>query len=302
MAYLKYIRDIVGRGPVSSVSTDVFEDDTDGRPYRDLIKAHHITETDDQYIYTIGKCLFPDNFEAVVTMERWILLIVAEGRMKIVDRWLEKGDFMFAPASIPHTLLSKDAMPLYYWCTCDDVILNPIVRECGFGDYVHAGHCKDADHVFELFENVIYKMHGEFNARMYIAGVVTQLLSYFSDTAASTESHMSFRLFERCVTYIEYRQGKVSVDELAAHYHISRQHLYNIFMKNGKASPQKYIMDAKMKAADKYLRTTDFSVAQISEMLMYNNYNHFSQAFKKYYGVLPGERRKNKGDRKLRDE
>ena len=141
-------------------------------------------------------------------------------------------------------------------------------------------------------ERMIYRPHGSADYRVFFVGVFGQLLSYFSRDAAGAGEKLSVRLFERCLTYIEYRSGLLTVDELAKNYHVSRQYLYQIFRQNGGASPQTYIMEAKMKSADKFLLTTDYSITQIAEHLRYNNYNHFSQAYKRFYGILPRERRR----------
>lgn len=292
----KYIRHIHGSERVSSYGLDVFSDEHTGEPYRDLVKLHRIIDDGSQYTYTLGKCLYPNGFESVSTMQRWMLVYLVRGQLRFRDRVLGQGDFVYIPSDISHILTSpKGEYPLYYWFTSNDMLLEPILRECGFDKDALVGHCEEEGRVAELFEQMIYRLHGETDFRIYFLGVFMQLLAYFSQNAAPTGEKVSVRLFERCVSYIEYRNGMLTVDELAAYYHITRQYLYHIFKQNGGASPQKYIMEAKMKTAEKLLLTTDYSITQIAEHLLYNNYNHFSQAYKKFYGILPRERRRQAG-------
>ena len=288
----KYIRHIHGSERVSSFGLDVFSDAHTGEPYRDLIKLQRVMDDGSQYIYTLGKCLYPNRFESVSSMQRWMIVYLINGRFKFRDWVLEPGDFVYVPPDISHILTSpKGEEPLYYWFTSNDALLESVLLECGFGKDALIGHCEEKERVVELFEQMIYRLHGETDFRVYFLGVFAQLLAYFSQNAVPIGEKVSVRLFERCVSYIEYRSGKITVEELASMYHITRQYLYHIFKKNGGVSPQKYIMEARMKTADKFLLTTDYSITQIAEHLLYNNYNHFSQAYKKYYGILPRERR-----------
>ena len=288
-----YIRHIHGSQRTSSAGPDVFARPHTGKPYRDLIKLHHIVDENTRYIYTLGKCLYPPGFESVSSMQRWMVVYVVQGRLRFRDRVLTPGDFVYIPPAISHILTSpRGETPLYYWFTSDDAMLRPLLQACGFGEDAIVGHCAEGEQVSGLMERMIYRPHGSADYRVFFVGVFGQLLSYFSRDAAGAGENLSVRLFERCLTYIEYRSGLLTVDELAKNYHVSRQYLYQIFRQNGGASPQTYIMEAKMKSADKFLLTTDYSITQIAEHLRYNNYNHFSQAYKRFYGILPRERRR----------
>ena len=57
-------------------------------------------------------------------------------------------------------------------------------------------------------------------------------------------------------------------------------------------SPVEYILSVRMQNADKYLRSTNYTVAEIAERIGYSNYSHFSRAFSKYFSISPKDRRK----------
>ena len=57
-------------------------------------------------------------------------------------------------------------------------------------------------------------------------------------------------------------------------------------------SPVEYILAVRMQSADKYLRSTNYSIAEIAELTGYSNYSHFSRAYTKYFSISPSDRRK----------
>lgn len=293
MGSLRYIRHITGQPRVSAGSTEVFSEPSPTVPYRDLVKLYSSREQNGAYTYTIGKCLFPADFEADATMERWMLAVVAEGRLRGLGRSMGPGDWLFVPASVPHVLRSYPGeTPLYYWCTSNDPLLEPVMQACRLHGSVLAGRIGQPERITALFEQMIYREPGAVDRRVWFIGSMLQILACASGDPEEAVEKVPVRLYERCFSYIEFMQGKLTVGELADNYHVSRQYLHQVFLRYGGTSPQKCIMDAKMKAADKYLLTTDCSIARIAELMGYNNYNHFSQAYKKYFGLLPGERRK----------
>lgn len=300
MGNLRYIRHLGNQPRVSSDSTDVFVAPLPAMvPYRDVVKLYSVQNKEESYTYTIGKCLFPADFEASSAMDRWILCVVAEGRLRGMGRSMGRGDWLFVPASVPHVLRSYPGeTPLYYWCTTNDPLLEPGMRTCGIFDAVMAGHIDRMDTLSQLFEEMIYRETEAVDRRLWFCSTMLRILACASgDTEAATEK-VPVRLYERCISYVEYRQGKLTVEELADTYHVSRQYLHHVFLRYGGISPQKCILDTKMRAADKYLLTTDLSIAQIAEMMCYNNYNHFTQTYKKYFGILPSERRKQNANSK----
>ena len=98
---------------------------------------------------------------------------------------------------------------------------------------------------------------------------------------------------EKAVDYIwQYIYRKVSVEELAGYVNVDRSYLSSIFKDYTGLSPQKYIMDIKMKTACEYLLSTDYDITYIAQSVGYEDLFVFSHAFKKFVGVSPKEYRK----------
>ena len=87
-------------------------------------------------------------------------------------------------------------------------------------------------------------------------------------------------------------QGNITVDYLAKHAFVSRRYLYSMFKEYKNMSPTEYITSVRMRVADDYLTSTDFSVSKIAELLGYADYTHFTRAYTKFFKIAPSKRRK----------
>ena len=55
---------------------------------------------------------------------------------------------------------------------------------------------------------------------------------------------------------------------------------------------KKYITSIRMQEAINLIKTTDFKITEIAEMVGYLNYEHFSRSFKSFFDKWPNEIRK----------
>lgn len=83
----------------------------------------------------------------------------------------------------------------------------------------------------------------------------------------------------------------VSIEQIAQSCDISQQHLSRIFKKYLNITPLNYLVKLKMNRAAVFLLETDFSIAQIAQVLSFNDQFYFSKVFKKIYGISPIEYR-----------
>lgn len=296
MIVLRYIRHYHQNKRESSLTPDIFRTHYREGAYRDVVKLYE-NDVEDAYCYTVGKCLYPDGYQSEIVFQRWMLIYVVTNCLKVGDVWLSAGDWAFLSADRAHSLNSKKDQPvLYYWCTSNDILLHAVCRQCGFDQKDVTGHCQTEQKLISLFESLIYSPIPTHSPRIWFAGQLITMLSFFAQTEDNRHTTVSTTLISRCISYIEQRGGNVTVQELSEHFHVSRRYLHILFMKETGMAPQKYIMKVKMLVADKYVTGSSYSITQIAEILQYSNYNHFSQAYKRYFGVLPRVRRQNRGD------
>lgn len=88
--------------------------------------------------------------------------------------------------------------------------------------------------------------------------------------------------------------SNLRIDDLAKQVYLSSDHLTRIFKKETGETLKAYITKLRMLEAQKLLHTTQLPVSHIAAKLGYNNFSHFSTAYKKEMGISPqGERHHN---------
>lgn len=93
------------------------------------------------------------------------------------------------------------------------------------------------------------------------------------------------------VLYIKknYLLQDFSVSEAASKSFISEQYFRKLFKKEFSISPKRYVIENRIKRAQALILTNNYSIAEISELCGYSDYNHFSTEFKKITGVSPSQ-------------
>lgn len=93
----------------------------------------------------------------------------------------------------------------------------------------------------------------------------------------------------------EYIQNNIEKDiscsEIAESLYFSQDYLSRIFKKEAGISLKKYIVETKMQEARLLLQSTLLPVSMIATKVGYTNFSHFSQIYKKAYGITPTEER-----------
>lgn len=93
--------------------------------------------------------------------------------------------------------------------------------------------------------------------------------------------------------YLEENSHKnITLDHLAEISYLDKYYLSHLFKKNFAIAPIEYLTNIRIDKAKKLLKTTDFTIAQISSMLGFSNPAYFSQFFKKKLEISPSDYRK----------
>ncbi len=79
----------------------------------------------------------------------------------------------------------------------------------------------------------------------------------------------------------------ISLDGLAKEFFVSKYHLCREFKKYTGASPNEYLIDTRLNAAKALLRSTDLSIAEISQQVGVSSADHFLYLFKSRENIQP---------------
>lgn len=89
-------------------------------------------------------------------------------------------------------------------------------------------------------------------------------------------------------SYIDrYYAEDFTLDDLAAHFGVSRFYAAHIFRAETGYSPIQYRLRRRMGEAQSLLTDTDYSITYIAGAVGYDNPNHFTQRFTRMVGVSP---------------
>ncbi len=79
----------------------------------------------------------------------------------------------------------------------------------------------------------------------------------------------------------------LTIEDIASHIGVDRTQLYRYFMKGFGKSPKQYLIDIRMKEAQKLLKNTNLKVKQIAYSVGYQDEYLFSKMFKRIYLLSP---------------
>lgn len=95
-------------------------------------------------------------------------------------------------------------------------------------------------------------------------------------------------LAARAYAYIRQNfAGRLTAEEIAAHFYVSPQYLARVFRARFSMSPYECVMRMKVERAGELLAGGQHKVRQIVEELGFLDESHFSKTFKKYTGQTP---------------
>lgn len=82
-------------------------------------------------------------------------------------------------------------------------------------------------------------------------------------------------------------QFEIRITDIASNVGVSPNYLANVFAELENSSPKKFLIDTRMQKAALLLKTGEYKIKTVGQIVGYKNQLHFSNEFKKYYGVSP---------------
>ncbi len=154
--------------------------------------------------------------------------------------------------------------------------------------------------VSEYFENIIRLLEEapEYTITQCneICGEILKIIQKvnLATQTVSEISHDKNVLAENILNFIDSNIGqKITIDDLCKQFYVGKtQLIYNFKSKYG-ITPIKYVQGQKIVTAKYYLRVTNITISELSNMLHFADSKHFTKVFKEYTGISPREYRTN---------
>lgn len=101
------------------------------------------------------------------------------------------------------------------------------------------------------------------------------------------------KVCRKCMKYIdEHISSAITIEELAEYYNYSPNYIYKAFSECLSCSTQHYILIRRLYKSVRELRLTHDSIESIANKFGFSSVYHFSNAFKKEFGISPSNYRK----------
>lgn len=140
--------------------------------------------------------------------------------------------------------------------------------------------------------------NNKFGAYLECVFLISKVLSHFADKEYITQfsknnNNSAAELINSMINFVENNyMYPISVKDICNELKVSQSYLYRCSMAILNISPNNYILYFKMAKADRLLKIKDLSIEEIAEMTGYENIYHFSNTFKKHFGISPSSYRK----------
>ena len=92
------------------------------------------------------------------------------------------------------------------------------------------------------------------------------------------------------IIFSEY-ETNLTIDSISRRSLISKYHLIRIFKATYGLSPYEMLKTIRLEKSKEYLKKTDYPITEIAELVGFKEGNSLSNAFKKKYGISPGQYR-----------
>ncbi len=161
-------------------------------------------------------------------------------------------------------------------CTEDSKIPNIILNMCEISKNYNPSSSDDIVLLRELY-SLLYTFIKEFPKEFEYKD--KELHTYIQDAINFINSNY---------------MNSITVNEISNHVNLSRSYLYKMFIKNLKASPQKYLINLRMYKATLLLKSTKLPIGEVANKVGYTDSLLFSKTFSKYFSMSPLNYRNNK--------
>lgn len=141
-----------------------------------------------------------------------------------------------------------------------------------------------------LFHEMVEEFSSTILSFSELKGTLYKILSQCSGSLRRENIYSrEYRSIANGILYMEANINQnLSIEEIAEMCHVSPSNFRRLFKKYAGMSPVEYRTYSKMEYAKKLLRSNTYRVAEIAEILQYDDPAYFCRVFKKVTGCTPG--------------
>ncbi len=207
--------------------------------------------------------------------------------------------FLICPGQINLYTADEKRPWKYVWLEFDGMRVKEFLLKAGLDQDHPVYRPQSIEQGNRLRDHMLYFSEHTTSSSLHLVGHLSlfldELIEYSADRRENDEKKEHDYYIHEAVVYIQQNyQRELSVDEVANFCKLNRNYFSRRFKELIGSTPQEFLIRQRLTSAAELLRLTDLPIKNIADQCGYTNQLHFSQAFKKYYGLPPREwRRQN---------
>ena len=214
--------------------------------------------------------------------------------------------FLICPEQI-NTYIAGGSQPWkYVWVEFDGLRAEECLSNAGLGRTQPIYQPQTAAQGEKLRDQMLHISDSASASPLYLIGqlyLFVDLLIASSSTRKKTggKPARDFYIQEAAVYIQQNYQRNLTVEEVADFCKLNRNYFSRRFKEVMGCTPQEFLIRLRLTNAAKLMDTTADPIKDIAAQCGYPNQLHFSQAFKRFYGLPPREWRQRSKEKKTED-
>lgn len=245
----------------------------------DWINHYHSHDFIEIFYIVSGQGKFVINEKEYVIQAGCIIIIPSNVMHREYSLETDSLEYVFVAVKSMKTIVLSNGINLEEFCKTFSPTINTY---------------KYKNKIQEYFTDIISEVMNKVNGyELMYQSLILQLLVMIKRIIESDDMNnqiMDTKETEMVRKYIERNYSEhITLDDLANACFTSKYYMSHIFKKDLGVSPIKYLIIKRIEESKVLLRTTDLTIAEVSEKVGYENITYFIQTFKKVVGKSPKE-------------